>query len=150
MQKRIFVALATLGLCLVAQAQNGPNIKEMKPGKYDYQIEMNNPGMPFKMPAMTFSQCVTSKDLDEGRAFQAQRDAGVDCKYSNIKTSPGRFSFSAFCKMQGGMTMEADYDGSIAGPTVTMNVRQKMSGGGMPENMRNSTMKMLMHRQGDC
>ena len=134
----------------MAQAQKGPNIKEMKPGKYAYNIEMNNPAIPFKMPAMNFSQCVTAKDMDEGKAFQSQKDAGVDCTYTNVKASPGSFSFSAACKMKGGMGMEADYDGKIAGDTVTMNVKQKMTGGDIPDAMRNSTMKMVMTRQGDC
>lgn len=141
------MAFAATGL---AHAQKGPNIKEMKPGKYAYNIEMNNPAIPFKMPAMNFQQCVTAKDMDEGKAFQAQKDAGVDCTYSNMKSSPGSFQFTAVCKMKGDMTVNADYDGKVAGDTVTMNVKQKMSGGNMPDNMRNSTMKMVMTRQGDC
>ena len=144
--------IAAMSLCLVgaAQGQAGPNVKEMKPGKYDYQIEVNNPALPFKLPAMTFSQCVSAKDLDEGRAFQSQRDAGMDCKYSNVQSSPGRFTFTAVCKMKGDMGMEADYEGTVSGNTVIMNVRQKMTGGGIPDNMRNSTTKMTMTRQGDC
>ena len=140
----------TLALSGMAQAQKGPNIKEMKPGKYSYNLEMNNPALPVKMPPVNFSQCVTAKDMDEGRAFQSQKDAGVDCNYSNVKASPGSFSFSATCKIKGDMGMQADYDGKIAGDTVTMNVKQKMTGGQIPDNMRNSTMKMVMTRQGDC
>jgi Protein of unknown function (DUF3617) len=151
--KRTALLIAT-GLALsatgLAHAQKGPNIKEMKPGKYSYNMEMNNPALPFKMPAMTFSQCVTAKDMDEGNAFQSQKDAGMDCTYTNVKASPGSFAFQTTCKMKGGMTMEADYDGKIAGDVVTMNVKQKMTGGDMPDNMRNSTMKMVMTRQGDC
>lgn len=146
----IFAAGLTLSIVGTAHAQKGPNIKEMKPGKYAYNIEMNNPALPFKMPAMNFSQCVTAKDMDEGRAFQSQKDAGVDCTYSNVKASPGSFGFTATCKMKGDMGMVADYDGKVAGNTVTMNVKQKMTGGDMPDAMRNSTMKMVMTRQGDC
>lgn len=145
-----FAIVFTLAAAGLAHAQKGPNIKEMKPGKYAYSLEMNNPALPFKMPAMNFNQCVTAKDLDEGRAFQSQKDAGVDCNYSNVKASPGSFQFTATCKMKGDMGMEADYDGKISGDTVTMNVKQKMTGGNMPDNMRNSTMKMVMTRQGDC
>jgi hypothetical protein len=148
------VSLIGLGLTLAcawpASAQQGPRIKEMKPGKYAYSIDMQNPGMPMKMPPMSFSQCVTPKDMDEGRAFQAQKDAGVNCTYSNANSSAGHFQFSASCKMQGGMSMEADYDGTVAGDVITMQVKQKMQGGQIPDNMRNSTMKMVMTRQGDC
>ena len=140
----------TLALSGMAHAQKGPNIKEMKPGKYSSNMEMNNPGLPVKMPPMNFTQCITAKDMDEGRAFQSQKDAGVDCNYSNVKASPGSFSFTATCKMKSDMGMQADYDGKIAGDTVTMNVKQKMTGGQIPDNMRNSTMKMVMTRQGDC
>jgi hypothetical protein len=149
------ISLVSLGvaLCIAAgfaHAQKGPNIKEMRPGKYSYVMEMNNPAIPFKMPPINFSQCVTAKDLDEGKAFQNQKDAGVDCTYSNVKSSSGSFSFNASCKMKGGMTMDADYEGKIAGDVTTMNVKQKMTGEGIPEQMRNSTMKMVMTRQGDC
>lgn len=152
MKKTISFLIAglTLGTGGVTHAQKGPQVPDMKPGKYAYNIEMNNPALPFKMPAINFSQCVTAKDLDEGRAFQSQKDAGVDCTYSNSKSSPGAFQFSAACKMKGGMTMEADYDGKVAGNTVTMNVKQKMTGGEIPDAMRNSTMKMVMTREGNC
>lgn len=139
-----------LGMAGAAGAQKGPNIPEMKPGKYDYSMEMNNPAIPFKMPAMKFSHCVASKDLEEGRAFQTQRDAGVECNYSNMKSTPGAFQFNAMCKMKGGMTMDAVYDGKIVGGTITINVKQKMVGGDMPDAMRNSTTKMVMTRVGDC
>lgn len=148
------VSLIGLGLTLAcvwpAHAQQGPRIKEMKPGKYAYNIEMHNPGVPIKMPPMAFTQCVTLKDMDEGRAFQAQKDAGADCSYSNVNSSAGRFQFSAACKMQGGISMEADYDGTVAGDVVTLHIKQKMLGGPIPDNMRHSTMKMVMTRQGDC
>ena len=141
------LAVSVSGL---AHAQKGPNIKEMKPGKYQYNIEVNNPAIPFKMPAMNYQHCVTAKDMDEGKAFQSQKDAGVDCTYSNVKASPGSFAFTATCKMKGDMGMVADYDGKIAGDVVTMNVKQKMTGGEIPDAMRNTTMKMVMTRQGDC
>ncbi len=152
MNKSAFIIASGLALSVtgLAHAQKGPNIKEMKPGKYSYAMEINNPALPFKMPTQNFTQCVAAKDLDEGRAFQSQKDAGVDCTYSNVKASPGSFSFTAVCKMKGDMGMEADYDGKIAGDTVTMNVKQKMTGGQIPDAMRNSTMKMVMTRLGDC
>ena len=68
-KNRFLFAILTMCVAGTAQAQTGPNVKEMKPGKYDYKIEVNNPALPFKLPAMTFSQCVTAKDLDEGRAI---------------------------------------------------------------------------------
>lgn len=150
--KQILAASTLAALCcsVPALAQKGPQVPDMKPGKYSYTMEMNNPGMPFKMPPMNFTQCITAKDMEEGRAFRSQKEAGVDCSYSNMKASPGKFQFTATCKMQGDMTMVADYDGKSSGNTITMDVKQKMTGGGMPENMRNSTMKMVMTRQGDC
>jgi hypothetical protein len=127
-----------------------PSIKEMQPGKYNYTIEMSNPGMPVKMPPMNFQHCVTAKDMIDGRAFQAQRDAGVDCTYSDIKQTAGRVQFKAVCSIKGGMTMKADYDMQHSGDTITGNIKQEMTGGSMPPEMRKSTTKMLMKRIGDC
>jgi hypothetical protein len=145
----VFMAIGAT-LTAPAFAQKGPQIKDMKPGRYAYNIEMHNPGFPMKMPGMQFTQCVTAKDMDDGKAFQAQKDAGVDCAYSNVSSNPGRFQFSAVCKVPGGMSMEADYTGIVSGDLVTMDIKQKMTGGNMPDNMRHSTMKMVMNRQGDC
>ncbi|MBH9554324.1 DUF3617 domain-containing protein [Inhella gelatinilytica] len=133
----------------LAQAQNLPKF-DMKPGKYSYVMESHNPAVPFKMPPMSFTQCVTAKDIDEGRALRTQKDAGVDCQYTNAKSGGGRFSYTATCKIPGDMTMVADYDGKVTGGTITLDVKQKMQGGSMPDNMRSSTMTMVMTRQGDC
>lgn len=148
------VSIIGLGLVFAcawpASAQQMPRIKEIKPGQYAYDIDAQNPGVPFKIPPMRFTQCVTAKDLDEGRAFQAQRDAGMNCTYSNVTNRAGRFTFHASCKMQDGSVMEADYDGRVAGDVVTINVKQKTLGGQMPDFMRKTNMKMVMTRQGDC
>jgi hypothetical protein len=144
------ICAATAWAASAVHAQQMPQIKEMKPGKYSYSIETFNPGMPIKMPALNFQHCVTAKDMEEGRAFQAQRDAGVDCKYSDIKQSASRVQFKAVCNVKGGMTMKGDYDMQHSGDTITGNIRQEMSGGGMPPEMSKSTTKMVMKRTGDC
>lgn len=146
----LLAATAALATALPAHAQQMPMIKEMRPGKYNYTIEMSNPGMPVKMPPMNFQHCLTAKDMIDGRAFQAQRDAGVDCKYSDIKQAAGRVQFKAVCSIKGGMTTKADYDMQHSGDTITGNIRQEMTGGGMPPEMSKSTTKMVMKRMGDC
>jgi hypothetical protein len=49
---------------------------------------------------MNFEQCVTQKDVDEGRNIAAQRDAGMDCKYTDAKVTGNRYQFTATCKVK--------------------------------------------------
>lgn len=148
------VSIIPLVLALVcawpASAQQMPRIKDIKPGQYAYVIDAHLPGVPFKIPPMRCVLCVTAKDLDEGRALQAQRDAGMDCTYSNVTKKAGRFPFHASCKMLDGSITEADYEGHIAGDVVTNKVNLKTLGGEMPDFMRETNMKMVITRQGDC
>lgn len=151
--RRLRSALLATALLLLAggaQAQKGPAIPEMKPGRYGYVMEMTNPGMPMKMPPTAFEQCVTAKDVAEGKAFQAQKDAGMDCSYRDVKTSPGSFSFKSSCTMKDGMSSQGDFAGTIAGNVTTINIQQKLSGGQIPDSMRNSSIRIVMTRKGEC
>jgi hypothetical protein len=150
-------ALVTTALGLVfaltltdANANGMPKIKEIKPGEYSYVMDMENPGLPMKMPQQTFKQCITQKDLDEGKGMQAQKQAGIDCTYSDVKNSGNNYKFKAACKMQGGMKMNADYD-VIAGSTETKVVTNTvMEGANIPPAMAKSKTTMVMKRVGDC
>ncbi len=143
-------AVASTFIAVNAGAQTTPQIKEMKPGKYDYVIETNNPGLPIKIPAMNMSKCVTAKDIESGSGLQAQKDAGVNCTYSDIKSSAGQYAFKAVCQMKSGMSTIGDYDVKASDKVITMNVKQQITGGKIPPEMANSTVKITMTRSGDC
>jgi hypothetical protein len=133
-----------------AFADTPPVIKEMKPGKYKYVVETNNPGMPIKMPATTISQCITAKDLQEGKGLQAQKDAGVKCEFSDVKSGAGQYSFKSVCEMQGGIKMQNEYDVKASDKAIILNMKSTMKGANIPPAMANTTTKMTATREGDC
>ncbi len=71
---------------------------DTQPGKWSYATRSEIPGIG-SIP-MSFDQCVTQKDIDEGKNLSAQKDAGVDCKYSDVKVTGNRYQFVATCKMK--------------------------------------------------
>jgi hypothetical protein len=91
----VHTTFAALTLCtsLAVNAQM-PKL-ETQPGKWSYSTRTEIPGMG-SIP-MNFDQCVTQKDIDEGRNLSAQKQAGVDCKYTNLKQSGNRYQFTATC-----------------------------------------------------
>jgi Protein of unknown function (DUF3617) len=148
-QARRLLAIALM-LCSAATFAQVPRIAEMKPGKYSYNIVTEIPGLPIKPPATSFEQCLTAKELDDGSALRAQRDAGVDCKYRDIKSAPGKYSFKATCTMKEGMKMEMTSEMTASGDTIVMNNTNHMTGKDIPPGMGKSNMRMTMKRLGDC
>lgn len=146
----LFVNTACLLLFTAVAHAQVPRITEMKPGKYSYHIVTEMPGLPIKPPPVNFEQCVTAKDVNEGKALQAQRDAGMTCKYSDVKSGGGKYSFKAICNHKDGMTMEMTSDMTVSGDTFVMNNTNKMSGKGIPKEMGLSKSRMTMKRLGDC
>ena len=65
------------------------------PGKWSYNTRTEIPGMG-SIP-MSFEQCVTQKDIDEGRNLNSQKEAGMDCKYQDVKVTGNRYQFTAVC-----------------------------------------------------
>lgn len=149
---RSLLAIVTLTtIATLSLAQSPPKVKEMRPGMFSYTVETEMKGIPFKVPPTTFTHCVTAKDLDEGRALQGQKDAGMECKYTDIKTTGGRYQFTATCTMKDGMKMRTENDMTVVAPDhFTMSVKSEISGGNMPPGMGNSSSKMTMKRTGDC
>jgi hypothetical protein len=149
---RSTLAILTLAsIATLAFAQSPPKIKEMRAGQYSYTVETEMKGIPFKVPPTTFTHCVTAADLEEGRALQSQKDAGMECKYTDIKTSGSRYQFTATCAMKDGMKMRTENElNVVSGDQFQMNVKSEISGANMPPGMGNSNTKMTMKRLGDC
>lgn len=144
--KRIALTLATLiSLVGVAQAQL-PKL-DTSPGKWSYSTRTEIPGMG-SIP-MSFEQCVTQKDIDEGKNLSAQKDAGVDCKYSDMKKTGNRYQFVATCtgkNMPEPMVMTYDM---TATPT-SMDSKMTMTGGNTKAMGGKMNMSMTAKRMGGC
>ena len=95
--KRIALCSATLlALMSVANVAHAQLPKfDTTPGKWSYTTRTEIPGMG-SIP-MSFEQCVSQKDIDEGKNLSGQKDSGVNCKYSPPKVTGNRYVFTATC-----------------------------------------------------
>lgn len=117
------------------------------PGKWAYSTRTEIPGMG-SIP-MNFEQCVTQKDIDEGRNLSAQKDAGIDCKYSDMKQTGNRYQFKAACTgkhMPEPMIMTYDMTASANAMDATMT----MTGGNAKAMGGKMNMSMSAKRLGGC
>jgi hypothetical protein len=118
-----------------------------EPGKWSYSTRMEIPGMG-SIP-MSFEQCVTQKDVDEGRNLAAQKDAGMDCKYSDLKSTGNRYQFTATCtgkNLPEPMVMTYDM---TATPTQ-FDSKMTMTGGNTKAMGGKMNMSMSAKRLGGC
>ncbi len=129
----------------VAQAQL-PKL-DTAPGKWSYSTRTEIPGMG-SIP-MSFEQCVTQKDIDEGRNLSAQKDAGIDCKYSDMKKTGNRYQFTATCtgkNMPEPMIMTYD----MTATADAMDSKMIMTGGNTKAMGGKMNMSMTAKRLGGC
>ena len=71
--RAIVVCSFVLALAIPAVAADNP----VKPGKWQWSMQMDIPGMPFKMPPIKMTHCVTEEDA-KSAIPQNQKDK--DCK----------------------------------------------------------------------
>lgn len=144
--KRIALCLATLLLVgNVAQAQL-PKF-DTAPGKWSYNTRTEIPGMG-SIP-ISFEQCVTQKDVDEGRNLSAQKDAGIDCKYSDMKQTGNRYQFKATCTgkdLPEPMVMTHD----MTATATAIDSKMIMTGGNTKAMGGRMNMSMSAKRLGGC
>jgi hypothetical protein len=137
--------VATVGIVSSAIAQM-PKL-DTTPGKWSYSTRTEIPGMG-SIP-MSFEQCVTQKDIDEGRNLAAQKDAGMSCKYSDLKQTGNRYQFTATCTSKDlPEPMVMTYD-MTASPTQ-FDSKMTMTGGNTKAMGGKMNMSMSAKRTGGC
>ena len=144
--KRIALCLATLlTITSVAQAQL-PKF-DTSPGKWAYNTRTEIPGMG-SIP-ISFEQCVTQKDIDEGRNLSAQKDAGIDCTYSSPKITGNRYVFTATCAGKDmPEPMQISYD--MTATATQIDTKMVMTGGNTKAMGGKMNMSMSAKRLGGC
>jgi hypothetical protein len=81
-----------------------------KPGKWQMKMEMEMPGMPFKVPPVTTEVCVTEEDLKDPQK-SVPNDPKSNCKVGDYKVDGNTVSWTFECpdqQMKG--SGEATYD----------------------------------------
>ena len=120
-----WLTLTLLPFCGLAFAltgcSSGPDMKE---GKWEISTEMGMKGIPVKMPAISFSQCLSKKDIIPRNQEQAQSN----CSVTERKTDGDTVSWKLVCK--NGAT-ETISDGMItySGVLFSGKIDITMSGG---------------------
>jgi uncharacterized protein DUF3617 len=135
--------LALLALAVPALAGESP----MKPGMWEITSQMNMPGMPYKMPPMTFKQCVTPEMLARNGGLGEQKSPpGSQCERTKMKISGNRAEWAVSCtgktNMKGSGTVTWDSADSYHGIT---HLTMAMNG-----HVTNITQTMQGKRVGDC
>lgn len=118
----------------------------MQPGLYSISVQMEMKGMPMQLPVTSFEQCITAKDVEDGKAYASSKDK--DCKLTNLKQSNNKVDYDFNCSLQGGQRMQGHASGSshASGYSVTMNGRFVPPMEGMSE----FSQKLKAKRLGAC
>jgi len=144
--KRFVLTLISL-ICLAGASQAQLPKFDTAPGKWSYNTRTEIPGMG-SIP-MGFEQCVTQKDIDEGRNLSAQRDAGIDCKYGNLKQTGNRYQFTATCTSKDmAEPLVMTYD--MTATATAMDARMAMNRGNTRATGGKMNMSMSARRLGGC
>jgi hypothetical protein len=143
MKSKLVTALA-LAAALPALAQDNPwaGMKgKIKEGMWEYKMEMGAmPGMPkgMTMPPMTFSRCLTSKDIESGAATSKDGKMPEGCAVTNMKVSGNSATYTMECSKE--PKMKADVAMQFQGDSFTMKQDIVMDHGGqkmpMTHNMQ--------------
>jgi hypothetical protein len=138
-----FLTLVSTSTALHAQL---PKL-DTTPGKWSYSTRTEIPGMG-SIP-MSFDQCVSQKDIDEGRNLSAQKDAGIDCKYSDLKQTGSRYQFKATCTGKDlPEPMVMTYD--MTATATSMDSKMTITGGNTKAMGGKMNMSMTAKRLGAC
>ncbi len=138
--KKALVAMVVLCLSAAPALAAGPNMTD---GQWEMTMKMDMPGLPFAMPPITYSRCLTSKDL-----VPSQQDKNKECTTISSDIKGDTVSWVSECKDKkgvvtrstGAITYKQDtFDGTIS---VT-SVPAKAGEGSM-------SMKMAGRRIGAC
>ena len=131
--RTLAVCALVLALALPAFAETSP----VKPGKWQFSMQMEMPGMPFKMPPVKFTHCVTEEDA-KSAIPQNQKDK--DCKIGDYKVNGNTVTWTVECpkqKMKG--------EGQITYENDSMSGEMKMNADG-----QEMSSKYTGKRLGDC
>ena len=130
----VVILLATLALAIPAIAADSPQ----KPGKWQTKMQMEMPGMPFKMPPVTMEVCVTEEDLKDPQK-SVPNDPKNPCKVGDYQVDGNTVSWTVDCPQQnmkgkGKITFtESSYAGEMKMQMDEQEMTAKYSGKWMGE-----------------
>jgi hypothetical protein len=106
-----------------------------KAGKWEATIQMEMPNMPMKMPAQTFTTCVTKEQAENAENLIPKTgDKRGGCTYTDIKVEGSTVSWKMTCEKSGmtgsgSTTYHGDtYEGSMQMKIHDQDMSGKMTG----------------------
>ena len=132
----------TLAVCLlVAAALAAPAFaadpNPVKPGKWQWSMQMEIPGMPFKMPPVKFTHCVTEEDA---KSAIPQNKKDKDCTVAEYEVDGQTIRWTVDCPKQ-----KTKGKGEITYTDDSMTGKMEMDADG-----QTMTTKYTGKRLGDC
>ena len=83
-------------LFVVASAALAADTPPQKPGRWAMKMEMEMPGMPFKMPAINHEVCLTEEDLKDPQKA-VPNDPKAKCTVSDYKIDGNTVTWTVDC-----------------------------------------------------
>jgi hypothetical protein len=148
----VIAACTAAGLAASAIAADNPFAAfkgKVKPGLYDYKMEMdmgNMPGMPPGMgkQTMNMQNCVTPEQIERGGWDNPKDRQRTDCEYRNFKMSGNSATYTMECKKP---AMKADVAMVFGNDSFKMDMQMNMDHQGQPMKMNQ---KMEAKYVGPC
>jgi len=125
-------------LIMATGAHAAPDIQE---GSWEVVAQVYMPGLPIKIPPITYSQCITQKDLVPKKVQQRG-----DCKINNINISANTVSWEMVCNTEAG---QLNGEGNVTYQKTSFAGSFKMAMPG-PKGTMTMTTNMQGHYQGPC
>ncbi len=143
--RKVTLPLLACGLALsLAAAADSPFQAfhgKMKPGLYEYRMEMDMGALPGMPPGMgkqthTFQHCLSSEDIQNGEMGRSNRGSGTpkNCEVKNFHMSGNTATYQLVCK--GGPDMVADNRITFTGNGYRMDMKTDMNEGGQTIHMK--------------
>ncbi len=137
----LFVMLA-VSLCFSPAVYSAPNMQE---GQWEIKGDMKMEGMPFPMPAIpvTFSQCITKKDM-----VPQKQEKNQECTKISEKIEGDTVTWAGKCKDKKGAITESTGSVTYKGSTFDGNIHTVTTDAKGAKS--SSNFKMTGKRTGDC
>jgi hypothetical protein len=102
---------------------------KMKPGLYDYKMEMDMgqvPGMPPGMgkQQMSMQHCITAEQIERGGWDNPKERGKTDCEFKNFKMSGNTANYTMECKQP---PMSADNTVTFGSDSFKMDMKMTMT-----------------------
>ena len=140
MKKFVFAASSVLFCIAVLFA--APAMRE---GKWEISMSINMPGMPFALPAVTHTQCITKEDLKDNKNTVPSAGKDDDCEVKNYKVRGNTVTWETVCKDGTKGSGEITYKGDSYTGKMKMETIDEKSG-----KKTNVDYKIKGQRKGDC